>query len=123
MRMIRYIRLLIAAGLLMVSTVHAKDYPFSISICEVGSSCKTCVDDIQLILIADMATKSIVAFGKAPSGENVRQRLANCSFQSEEDWNCRDFRGLVTATNGTLNYSQEKQDLQIDEKRVEICVR
>jgi hypothetical protein len=98
-------------------------YPFAFSICDAGSSCETCFEDVHLTLEVEAETRIVYATGRAVSGEVVKQRLSNCFVENAKNWDCRDLRGILSVTNGRLQYSPQSRYLLVDGKRLEVCVR
>jgi hypothetical protein len=100
------------------STVFAKNYELNLSLCETKTDCKTCIENISVMLRVDEALKTVTASGRSNTGERVEEILARCTLKSVADWQCEEFRGLIVVTNGKLSYSPRQTMLG---KGIEIC--
>jgi hypothetical protein len=106
---------------LLASPVKAKEYLLSASICEVGSSCKRCIETINLSLAVDDKNKTVTASGKTIDNKTVQQRLSNCEIQSTDSWRCGDLRGEVRVTDGKLFYKMSKNSFVVSGITFEVC--
>lgn len=103
-----------------LSSVVAKDYELNLSLCEIKTDCKLCIEDISVKFKVDDNRKTVTVSGRASTGERVEEVLVRCSVKSTSDWQCEEFRGLIMVTNGKLTFSSRQT---LFEKDFEICPR
>ncbi len=106
---------------LLASPIQAKEYLLSASICEVGSSCKRCIETINLSLAVDDKNKTVTATGKTIENKTAQQRLSNCEIQSTDSWRCGDLRGEVGANDGKIFYQMKQKTILVGGTLLEVC--
>jgi hypothetical protein len=117
----------LVAALIALSPLYAaaKDYLLNVKICEENSGCQKCIEDHKLTLSVDAAKKAVFARGISTEGKPLNEPLKNCKISSVNDWSCDqvNFRGELSAVGGKLIYKLSQPNLEVDNKRFDICVR
>ncbi len=117
----------LVAALIALSPLYAaaKDYPLNVKICEENSGCQKCIEDHKMTLSVDAAKKVVFARAISTEGKPLNETLKNCTVSSVNDWSCDpvNFRGELSAVGGKLIYKPRQPNLEVDNKRFDVCVK
>jgi hypothetical protein len=105
----------------ITSPLQAKEYLLSLSTCELGSSCKKCVEKINLSISVDKETKVVTATGKSIENSMIREVLKNCEVHSVDKWRCKDYQSEFSALDGKIFYRRNPSRFVVDGTSFEVC--
>jgi len=106
---------------LILITACTKSHDLTLTICDMGTSCKNCYEVVKVSYLVDEYKKQVTVSGKSIEGKDIHEVNNKCKVIDGNNWTCDSTFMTTQAKDGVLTIANKTESSLVNNKK-EVCL-